>query len=129
VRDTGQALEVRRQVRQGHDVTPGQGHGPFDDVLQFPDVAGVGIGLEHRPGGFVDAGDALGQLVAEAVQEGLAQEGNVFLAFHEAGQGDLHHVEAEVEVLPEAALGQGRQTPGTKQQGGFCPPLVAASMR
>ena len=73
----------------------------FHDVLEFPDVAGPGMGLEqfhHRWGYGLDFFPGLG---VEFCQKGLGQEGDVLRA---PGQGGKFHgddVEAVEEVGPE----------------------------
>src|SRR6266566_3190738 len=91
------------QVVQRDRVGDREREGALDRVLQLAHVAGPAVDAQalHRLGG-----EALRRhlvLAAEALEEVLDQQRDVLRPGAQRRQREVHHVEAVVEVLPEAA--------------------------
>jgi hypothetical protein len=72
-------------------------------VVELPDVARPGVGGERSYRVRVEAGPVLAVALGVQAQEVTGEEGNVLSPFPERRHLDLDRVEAEEEVLPEAA--------------------------
>ena len=93
------------QVLQADHRVLAQQHGPLDHVLQFADVAGPTEALQGGHGLLAEAADLLAGLAADLAEEMLGQQGDVGNAVAQAGQLDVDHVDAIVQVLAETAFG------------------------
>ena len=76
----------------------------LDDVLELPDVPGKAVPHEDLHDGRRDALNPLSSLGVEALNEVLYQVGNVLPALRERRNCQPDYGQAEVEVVPEAAL-------------------------
>ena len=98
------ALQVVGKVLYVDEAIVAQDKGVLDDVLQLPDVALQLVphqDLHDRRG---HALDPLRLLGVEALHEVLDQVGYVLPAFGDGRDGEPHHGQAEVEIIPKAPL-------------------------
>ena len=99
--------QVGRQDLRG----VGKGDGALDDVLQLPDISGIGVLEQDAHGLAADALDqdvlSLGRMLLDKM---LCQEGNILHALPERRQMDIDDVQTVKKVFPEGApLARGLQ--------------------
>ena len=81
-------------------------HRPLHRVLQFAHISRPVV--SHQPPHGIFRNGANGpQRIAEFLQKKTDQQRNIALAFSQRRQFDLHHVQPEIEVLPEGAGANG----------------------
>ncbi len=97
----GRSRDLAREIPEPYRRAGGERHGPLDDVLELPHVAGKRVGLERAEGVRCEAADVLVLLAGAARQEVLREGADVFAAIAEGGNLDANDVEAVVEVLTE----------------------------
>ncbi len=76
--------------------------GAFDDVFQFADIAGPGVGLEAGEGGGGEVGDGALEIDGVFAGEVLGEQGDVLAAVAEGWEVEGEDVEAVEEVGAEA---------------------------
>ncbi len=85
-----------------NQIVPSQDYGPFDQVLQFSDIARVIVTQEQVPGflGYFDVLFPIGP--AEFFQKMIQKDGDILFPLPQGREEEGDHVQAVVEVLPEA---------------------------
>src|SRR5713226_63306 len=100
-------LQVRGQVAHVQDRPGAQRHSALDCVFKLSDVARPVIAHQPTHGVFRD-GAHRALRVRKLFQKETYQQWDVALAVAQWRQFDLHHVQAEVEVLPERTGAESR---------------------
>ena len=97
-----EVLHLGGEVAEVEDGAAGEGAGALDGVLELADVAGPVVLHEEMEGVVGEGvGDAL--LGLHALEDVRGEEGDVAAALAQGGDAQVDDVEAEVEVLAEAA--------------------------
>ena len=112
----------------------GQAHAPILEclvVLNQSRVARTQCRLQqvHRLGR--DVPDGLVGLLPDPLEQGLGEESHVLRPLTQGGHADLHHLEAEIEVLPESSLAEEifDVLVGRGDHAGFGRPMLLAADR
>jgi hypothetical protein len=108
-------FEARRAFAAGAETEVGGADGlalrhedrTLDGVIELADVAGPGVRQEGFDGAFFEAGDGLAVVLCVLAEEVGGEDRDVLAAVAERWQADFDGVEAEEQVLAEAALGDG----------------------
>src|SRR5215203_135890 len=95
------ARDLARQVLRLHDPVVAEDRRPLDGVAQLADVPRPGVG-EERPLGLGRQGEAG---AGRGGEELAGEQEDVAAPLAQRRQLDLHHPQAEQQVLPEPALG------------------------
>ena len=103
------------QVLRRDEAACGHHKGVFQRAVEFPDIAGPGMVQENLHGFPGEAGYRLAAAPAEAAEEMLHQQGEVFQTFPERRQVDGNDIDAEKQVFPKSAL----LRPGLPGRGGW----------
>ena len=96
--------DFRRKVPEPDGLPVAKHKGVFQCMLQFSHIAGPSVvheSAEHLAG---YAFDTLFKLLAEEPAEMVRQQGQVLDPVAQSRHGDLHHLQAVVEIFPEFAL-------------------------
>ena len=91
--------DLRRQIVQSDQVPVDEGHGPFDDIFQFPDIPRPVVLLQ---GGRRFRTQGAGEMIlrfARFFQKVLDQQRDIFHAFPQGGEMDRDDIEPIVEIL------------------------------
>ena len=78
--------------------------GPFQAVLQFPDVARPVVAHQEANGAFLEFQGPSPLMFGDAAEQETGEFGDVFAAVPEGRQADGHDVEPVIEVFPETAF-------------------------
>src|SRR5581483_11143821 len=97
-------VELERQVLLADVLLVGRGDDPLDQVLEFADVAGPPVLLEHRQRAVGDPADVLPEPAVVPLEEELGQLGDVLAPLAQRGQPDRDDVDPVVEILAEPPL-------------------------
>ncbi len=96
--------EIGRQVAVMEQLAVAHGAGVFDDVFQFPDIAGPGMRRQFSLDALGQTGNVLGLLVLESADEVIAKQGDILRAFPERRQFNGYGDQAVVKVFPKGSL-------------------------
>ena len=83
----------------GHD------HGMLDGGAQLADISGPLVGNEACHGSLGEGFLRATVFIGEFLQEGVRKQDDILSPFSQGRHFDGEHIEAEIEVLPEGALG------------------------
>ena len=95
---------LQAQVFRLDQVAIGDDGGIFQQVAQFPYVAGPVVGHHQVEGRFGEAGQRFALVLPEAVQELFGKLRDILAAFAQGRDGNGEDVQAMVEVPPEGSL-------------------------
>ena len=79
-------------------------HSSFDGMLQFSDVAGPGVTLQHLHGAFGDFDGPFSHFSFEFIHKPLDQKGDVFLAIPQGRHRNRKNLQPIPQIFPEAAF-------------------------
>src|SRR5258706_7538827 len=104
---SGCGLGIAHEPRfvYGERVAVAQDHGPLDDVLEFPDVAGPFVRLKQRQRRPADLPDALPGLRGIPLDQIFDEERDVFRTLAERRHSDGKDVQPIEQILPECSCG------------------------
>ncbi len=99
-RARGRILQARWQIRYVQDRTRAQRHGALDRILQFAYVSRPIVGNQPAHG-ILGYRPRRPLWIGKFIQKRSYQQWDVALALAQRRHRDLHHVQPEIQVLPE----------------------------
>ena len=91
--------DLRRQIGQPDQLAVDKGHGPFNDIFQFPDIPRPVIVLQRRRSFRTQGAGGMILRCARFFQKVFDQQRDIFPAFPQGGEMDRDDIEPVVKIF------------------------------